>query len=46
MLPSPVGHFCAAGAVDAGVGVKRWVRHSWERGVCLTLVVTGGRVLM
>ena len=27
-------------------GVKRWVHHSWEEGLCLGRVVTGVRVLM
>ena len=36
------------GAFDAvgDGGVKRWVNHSWEEGLCLGRVVTGVRVLM
>ena len=33
------------GRNDVG-GVKRWVHHSWEEGLCLGRVVTGVRVLM
>ena len=36
----------AGRSVGGDGGVKRWVHHSWEEGLCLTLVVTGVRVLM
>ena len=42
-----VGRSDSAGRSAGGDGgVKRWVHHSWEEGLCLGRVVTGVRVLM
>ena len=41
------GRLDGAGRSAGGEGgVKRWVHHSWEEGLCLGRVVTGVRVLM
>ncbi len=46
-VPGRKGRSDSAGRSAGGDGgVKRWVHHSWEEGLCLGRVVTGVRVLM